>query len=227
MYILVLAEHTMAASFLSRGLKYENIQCEPKSFYENWDDSTFLSQFDAIICKFPSKIHLPEVQFEKITKVQDNYPFFIIASSETLNIIAPHLKIPIYIYPDSITIRTLAYEIKKCLLQEQNHKKNYTITIADMVLNVQTREVERFKRKLFLRNKEFQLLEYLMCNTDIVLSRQKILENVWDRNANLFTHTVDVHINALRRKIDYNPQMKLIETVYCMGYKMHSSPNND
>lgn len=223
MYVLVLAEHTIAASFLSRGLKYENIQSESKSFYDNWDDEHWLKQFDAVICKFPSKIHLPSIQFEKIQKVPHDCPFFIIADKKTLDLITPHLILPLYIYPDTITVRALAYEIKKCLLQKQSFKKKQTLKVADLLLNLQTREVERFKKKQYLRNKEFQLLEYLMSNTDVVLSRRKILENVWDRNANLFTHTVDVHINSLRKKIDYNPKMQLIETVYCLGYKMHSS----
>lgn len=222
MYVLVLAEHTMAANFLSRGLKYENIQSKPKSFYENWDDEYSLKQFDAIICKFPSKIHLPEVQLEKIQRVPDSCPFFIIADQTALKLLAPNISLPLYVYPDSITIRTLAFEIKKYILQRQSSKKKQTLKVADLTLDLQTREVERFDQKLYLRNKEFQLLEYLMNNTDIILSRQKILENVWDRNANLFTHTVDVHINSLRKKIDYEPKKRLIETVYCMGYRMHS-----
>jgi len=65
-----------------------------------------------------------------------------------------------------------------------------------------------------------------MINTDHVLTRQKILENVWDRNANLFTNTVDVHINNLRRKLDYDKQNQLIETIYCLGYIMHSKPTD-
>ncbi len=222
MYILVLAEHTMAATFLSRGLKYENIQSEAKSFYDNWDDEYLLKQFDAVVCKFPSKIHLPSIQLEKIQKVPRNCPFFIVANKSTLDLLTPNISLPLYVYPESITVRALAFEIKKYLLQKQSFKNKQTLKVADLTLNLQTREVERFEQKLYLRNKEFQLLEYLMSNTDVILSRQKILENVWDRNANLFTHTVDVHINTLRKKIDYNPKMRLIETVYCIGYRMHS-----
>ncbi|MFC1810824.1 winged helix-turn-helix domain-containing protein, partial [Patescibacteria group bacterium] len=98
------------------------------------------------------------------------------------------------------------------------------LRVYDLKMNLNTREVTRYGENHYLRNKEFQLLEYLMRNHDTLLSRQVILENVWDRNAHLMTNTVDVHINCLRKKIDNENPTKLIETVYCTGYILHSKP---
>ena len=56
----------------------------------------------------------------------------------------------------------------------------------------------------------------MMLNEGKVLSRETILENVWDRNANIFTNTVDVHINKLRKKIKTDE--KFIRTIPCSGY---------
>ena len=102
--------------------------------------------------------------------------------------------------------------------------KEKKLKVADLVLNLNTRVAIRFNRKFTLRNKEFHLLEFLMRNTEIIFNRQKILEQVWDRNADMFTNTIDVHINILRRKLDFKETSRLIETIYCHGYVMHSKP---
>ncbi len=73
--------------------------------------------------------------------------------------------------------------------------------------------------KIFrLRNKEFSLLEFFIINRGKILTRNLILEHVWDRNANFASNTVDVHINRLRQKIDVPFREKLIHTVPCVGY---------
>ena len=65
----------------------------------------------------------------------------------------------------------------------------------------------------------FTLLEYLMRNAGMLLTRQMILEHVWDINTDPFTNTVEVHIRFLRRKLDEGFKRKLIKTVRGYGYK--------
>ena len=65
----------------------------------------------------------------------------------------------------------------------------------------------------------FTLLEYLMRNAGMLLTRQMILEHVWDINTDPFTNTVAVHIRFLRRKLDEGFKRKLIKTVHGYGYK--------
>ncbi|MFC1600125.1 winged helix-turn-helix domain-containing protein [Patescibacteria group bacterium] len=129
-----------------------------------------------------------------------------------------------FIYPHNISVRYLAFEIKRNIKNKVIHEGPSILKVSDMKLDLDTREVTRFNETQFLRNKEFQLCEYLMRNTNMLLTRQMLLENVWDRNAHLITNTVDVHINCLRKKIDYSPKYKLIETIHCNGYIMHSKP---
>ncbi len=72
---------------------------------------------------------------------------------------------------------------------------------------------------IFLKNKEFQLLEFFLKNPDRIITRTEILEEVWDRNIFCHTNTVDVHVSRLRKKINkYFPNQKIIKTVYCVGY---------
>ncbi len=71
---------------------------------------------------------------------------------------------------------------------------------------------------IYLRNKEFSLLEYFMKNMGRVLSRTLILEEVWDRNILCPTNTVDVHVSSLRKKIKLPEDTDFIKTVPCVGY---------
>ncbi|MBL7936165.1 MAG: winged helix-turn-helix transcriptional regulator, partial [Bacteroidia bacterium] len=65
---------------------------------------------------------------------------------------------------------------------------------------------------------EYRLLLTLIKNKGKVLSRMDLLESAWDINFNMGTNVVDVYINYLRKKIDSNPETKLIHTVVGMGY---------
>ncbi len=92
------------------------------------------------------------------------------------------------------------------------------INIDDMRLDPVTRELVVFDRHIFLRNKEFCLMEYFMKNVGKVLSRTQILEDVWDHNICCATNTVDVHVSSLRQKLSNINYEKLIRTIHCIGY---------
>ena len=69
-----------------------------------------------------------------------------------------------------------------------------------------------------LTNKEFALLEYLLRNADQVLTRTAIVEHIWDIHYDSMTNIVDVHVRALRAKIDRDFSPALIHTVRGVGY---------
>ena len=93
-----------------------------------------------------------------------------------------------------------------------------TISISDLKMNVDAKEVTRNGKTIELTAREFRLLEYLVINKNRVVSRADILENVWDVNHDLGTNVVDVYINYLRKKIDHGFSFPLIKTVVGMGY---------
>ena len=224
MYILVLAENNISASFICRGLKYENILSEPKVFNKDILNNYLHNDFDCIIVRMPTSPSLTLKYLNILNSVNILKPLFILINREFF-LFNEKINIPTkYIYPLNISVRYLAFEIKKNIKNRLINEGPNELKISNIKLNLNTREVTRFNKTQFLRNKEFQLCEYLMRNTDMLLTRQMLLENVWDRNAHLITNTVDVHINSLRRKIDYNSKFRLIETIHCNGYIMHSSP---
>jgi len=97
------------------------------------------------------------------------------------------------------------------------------LRIADLVLNGETHEVRRGDTLIDLTPKEFALLECLMRMQGKVLSRTRIIEQVWGYSADPLTNVVDVYIRQLRRKIDDDFDLKLLKTVRGFGYKLDAS----
>lgn len=89
---------------------------------------------------------------------------------------------------------------------------------ADLTLDCASHLVKRGGREISLSAKEYALLEYLMNNQGIVLSREKIEDHIWNFDYEGGTNVVDVYISYLRRKIDSGSPVKLIHTVRGRGY---------
>ena len=94
------------------------------------------------------------------------------------------------------------------------------LQIADLEINLDSKEVLRSGNKISLTAKEFQLLEYLVRNKNKVVSRADIANKVWDIGFDTGTNVIDVYINFLRKKIDKDHPVKLIHTQVGMGYIM-------
>jgi two-component system OmpR family response regulator len=92
------------------------------------------------------------------------------------------------------------------------------LRVADLELDLLARRVSRAGRKVELKQREFQLLEYLMRHAGQVVTRTMLLEAVWDFHFDPQTNVIDVHISRLRGKIDKGFDVPLIHTVRGAGY---------
>ena len=97
------------------------------------------------------------------------------------------------------------------------------LKIRDLVLNLSAKKTYRDGKEIILTLKEFRILEYMMRNAGIALSRDHILSSLWDFNFDSFSNVVDVHMKNLRKKIDGNFKYKMIETVYGIGYRIKNA----
>ena len=97
------------------------------------------------------------------------------------------------------------------------------LTADDLTLDIASHEVRRGGKQIPLSAKEYQLLEYLLHNKGLVLSREKIENHIWNFDYEGGTNVVDVYISYLRKKIDGNGQKKLIHTVRGAGYVLRES----
>jgi DNA-binding response OmpR family regulator len=94
------------------------------------------------------------------------------------------------------------------------------LAIEDLTVNLLTRKVKRGEREIELTTREFALLEQLMRSPGRVFTRVQICEQVWDYNFDPGTNLVDVYVQRLRKKIDADAPVKLIETIRGVGYRM-------
>jgi DNA-binding response OmpR family regulator len=99
-------------------------------------------------------------------------------------------------------------------------EENPAVVIADLVLNRETHEVSRAGSPIELTAKEYSLLELLMISNGKLVSRARILEQVWGYSSDPLTNVVDVFIRQLRKKIDEGHSLKLIKTVRGFGYRL-------
>lgn len=97
------------------------------------------------------------------------------------------------------------------------------LKVADLVMNLDSKEVTRDSKPISLTAKEFQLLEYLIKNKNRVVSRADIALNVWDIDFDTKTNVIDVYVTFLRKKLDKDFPNKLIHTQVGMGYILKES----
>jgi two-component system response regulator MprA len=106
----------------------------------------------------------------------------------------------------------------RALLRRRPPRGSASIIVGDLLVNPDTREVKRGRREIELTNREFELLEYLARNQKLVVSRERLLEDVWGYDPFEQTNTIDVFISNLRRKLESGGEPRLLHTKRGAGY---------
>jgi two-component system OmpR family response regulator len=97
---------------------------------------------------------------------------------------------------------------------------SHLIVIADLVINLQIRRAYRANKSIVLQPREFHLLEYLAKNQGQVVTRNMLLESVWNFHFDPGTNVIDVQISRLRTKVDKGFDPPLLHTIRGVGYKL-------
>ncbi len=97
------------------------------------------------------------------------------------------------------------------------------LSVDGLRMDLLRREVRRDNRPIELTPKEFALLEYLMRNPGLALSRTQIIDHVWRYDLDAVSNVVDIYIHYLREKIDRGFRRPLIKTVRGIGYKIEEA----
>jgi DNA-binding response OmpR family regulator len=108
----------------------------------------------------------------------------------------------------------------RALLRREGKSGHPILRIGDLVLDPNALKGFLKGAELELTVKEFAILEYLMRNAGRIVSQEELLEHVWDEQANLFTHTIKVHIKNIRKKLDAVGGGGLLSTVKGRGYRL-------
>ncbi len=108
----------------------------------------------------------------------------------------------------------------RALLRRTAAQKTGLLTLGDLTVNPATHDVERGCEHIKLNAKEFALLEYFMRHPNQVLTREMIESHIWSYDFISASNVVDVYVRRLRRKIDDHFPVKLLETIYSVGYRL-------
>jgi DNA-binding response OmpR family regulator len=110
----------------------------------------------------------------------------------------------------------------RALLRRRPPRGAAPLRVGDLALNPDTHEVQRGEREVDLTQREFELLEYLMRNERIVISRQRLLDEVWGYDPFSTTNTIEVFVSNLRRKLEAGGEPRLLHTIRGAGYVLRS-----
>jgi two-component system response regulator MprA len=110
----------------------------------------------------------------------------------------------------------------RALLRRRPPRGEANLSVGDLTLNPDTHEVRRSERDVELTQREFELLEFLMRNERIVVSRQRLLDEVWGYDPFSTTNTIEVFVSNLRRKLEAGGEPRLLHTIRGAGYVLRA-----
>jgi len=223
MKVLVVEDDRRIASFLERGLAAEGYQVSVENDGRDGLERARQDDFELIILDRM----LPYVDGLEITRLlrQEKRPSMILmlTAKDSLADKIEGLKGGADDYLtkpfafDELLARLVALRRRR---SEIDHESE--LVIGPLRLDPQSRRVSRDGEPISLTVREFDLLRYLMSNPDKVVSRQRLLNSVWEYGYDPGTKIVDVYVRYLRAKIDTEGSASLIQTVRGVGYMMSS-----
>ncbi|CAG0989303.1 Response regulator MprA [Anaerolineae bacterium] len=226
MRILLVEDDKRIADFVERGLKAEGYAVEVA---RNGQEAVAIGgegQFQAIILDLGLPIVDGREVCERLRGMGIDTPILMLTARDTVQDKVTGLRSG----ADDYMTKPFAFEELLARIEVLMRRRTGEIKldlkelqIADLILNVSTHDVRRGANQIELTPKEFALLECFMRMPGKVLSRTRILEQVWGYSADPLTNVVDVYIRQLRRKIDDEYELKLLKTVRGYGYKMDAS----
>lgn len=223
MRILVIEDDKKIANAIKKGLSQEAFAVDV--VYDARDDKLGLAlvvNYDLIILDrmLPGVIDGLNI-CRQLRKQGKKMPILILTAKDKINERVEGLDAG----ADDYLIKPFAFEELlarvKALLRRPNQTLNQILKAGDLTLDPQNFKVMRKNIEIKLSSTEFKLLEYLMRNQGRILTKDNIMEHVWDYDANILPNTVEVFVGYLRNKID-KPFSNLghIQTIRGFGYKI-------
>ena len=223
MRILVVEDEITLNKLSTQRLKDEKYSVD--SCFDGIEALDYFScaEYDVILLD----ILLPELNgldfLKKIRATQNQTPVILLTAMDAIEDRVKGLNAG----ADDYLVKPFAFDeliarIKVLIRRSVNQLTNI-LQVADLVLDTNAHTVYRGDNLINLSSKEFSILEYLISNQGIVLSREKINQHMWNYDYGGGSNIVDVYIRYLRKKIDDDYPVKLIHTVRGVGYVLRDS----
>ncbi len=218
MRILIVEDEKKVASFIKKGLEEEYFAADIALDGKEGMKMATSEEYDAIIMD----IMLPFIDgislLKEIRKREIVTPVLMLTVKDSLKDKVEGLDAG----ADDYLTKPFAFEELiarvRALLRRNENTKTSKLKVGDLLLDLQTHKVIRENQEIILTPKEYAILEYLMRNSNKVVSRTKLIEHVYDYHFDPETNIIDVYINKVRSKVDTNFKTPLIHTIRGIGY---------
>ena len=219
MRVLLVEDDQKIASFIVKGLKAEGFAVDHAADGEDGLHLALTEPYDAAIID----IMLPSVDglklIENLRREKLNTPVIILSAKGEVDDRVKGLQTGADDYlAKPFAFSELLARLQALIRRSSDVSEPTKLTVADISMNLISREVVRAGKKIELQPLEFSLLEYLLRNAGRVVSKTMIMEHVWDYYFDPQTNVVESRIYKLREKIDKGFSTKLIHTVRGVGY---------
>lgn len=220
MRILLVEDEPKVSGFVARGLEAESYAVDVSGDGKDGLEMAEAFSYDLIILD----LMLPKMEgrevLQRIRRFNTCVPILILTARDALED-----KVRLFESgADDYLTKPFAFaELlvrTKALLRRGPVNRSSTLTVGDLELDRLTQQVKRAGKRIELTVKEYSLLEYLMLNQERVLSRNMIIEHVWDQAFDGMTNIVDVYVRHLRSKVDDGFPQKMICTIRGSGYSI-------
>lgn len=224
MKLLIVEDESKVASFLKKGFEEELFTVDVAADGEQGSLLALTEEYDAIILD----LMLPKkggMEVLKDIRKEKSTPILILTAKgqlesklEGLNSGADDYLIKPFALAECIA------RVRSLVRRAQVERPSTTLTVEDLVLDQMQHTVKRSGQTIDLTAKEYKLLEYLLRNKNMVLTRTAIIEHIWEITFDSETNVLDVYMTRLRKKVDEGFEPKLIHTVRGVGYVLRE-PN--
>lgn len=159
---------------------------------------------------------------KKIQSQGKKTPVLLMTADDTAldHVTNPELQVDEYLLKP-FALQELLRKVRAVLRRYYGNISNI-FEVGDLIVNCDARRVMRNQKIISLSSKEFAILEYLIRNTGVVLTREKISQHIWNYDYEGESNMIDVYIRYLRKKIDEGHPVKLIHTVRGVGYVLRA-----
>ncbi len=219
MRVLLVEDDPVISSFVVKGLREAGFAVDTAADGEDGLHLAVAESYDAVIVD----LMLPKLDglslITSLREAKPNIPIMILSAKRSVDDRVKGLQTGSDDYlTKPFAFSELLARVQALIRRATGVPDPVRLEVADLIMDLLSREVTRSGQKIELQPREFLLLEYLMRNAGRVVSKTMIMEHVWDMNFDPQTNIVEARMSKLRDKIDRDHDKKLIHTIRGAGY---------
>lgn len=220
MRVLIVEDEHKIANSIKKGLEHENYAVDVVYNGKDGLDYATTEEYDLIILD----LLLPEIDgvdiCKNLRKEGIHTPVLILTAKGQID----DKVVGLDSGADDYMVKPFAFSELfarvRALLRRPKNNSGLVLKVDNLTLDPSSFEVKKDKKTIHLSAKEFALLEYLMRHPDQIITKEQIINHVWDYDSDVMPNSVEVYIKHLRDKIDLPFKAQLIKTVRGFGYSI-------